>query len=126
MEKGGSLTIGNKGRSVGPIRGFQNSFEHRNKTYNGRARYRGVGFFESHQGCKRSGRTRADSPRSRQRREKRGLQRGVRGLEDRARDRGKIRPGRRKRPTVLREDEPRGYEAANGTDRLAGEGVPRV
>src|SRR2546426_251505 len=66
MEKGGPVPSGNKGRSVGPIRGFPNSFEHRNKTYNGRARYRGVGFFESHQGCQRSGRTRADSPRSRQ------------------------------------------------------------
>src|SRR2546428_11783143 len=72
MEKRGRVPSGNKGRSVGPIRGFPNSFEHRNKTYNGRARYRGVGFFESHQGCQRSGRTRADSPRSRQRREKRG------------------------------------------------------
>src|SRR5437899_1810244 len=126
MEKGGRVPSGNKGRSVGPIHGFPNSFEHRNKTYNGRARYRGVGFFESHQGCQRSGRTRADSPRSRQRREKRGLQRGVRGLEDRARDRGKIRPGRLKRPAFLREDETRGDEVANGTDRLAGEGVPRV
>src|SRR2546422_660799 len=125
MEKGGRVPSGNKGRSVGPIRGFPNSFEHRNKTYNGRARYRGVGFFESHQGCQRSGRTRADSPRSRQRREKRGLQRGVRGLEDRARDRGKIRPGRLKRPAFLREDETRGDEAESARQAIASARLPR-
>src|SRR5437879_6899337 len=85
-----------------------------------------AGFFESHQGCERGRRTGSDSPRGRYGGQERGVQGSLLGLEDGPGDRGEVRGDRFGRPPVLREDETRGDEVADGSDRVPGEGVPRV
>src|SRR2546422_9562309 len=84
-----------------------------------------AGFFESHQGCERGRRTGSDSPGGRYGGQERGVQGSVFGLEDGPGDRGEVRRDRFRRPPVLREDEARGDEVADRSDRVRGEGVPR-
>src|SRR3989441_11057188 len=74
-----------------------------------------AGFFESHQGCERGRRTGPDSSRGRYGGQERSLQGSLHGLEDGPGDRGEVRGDRIGRPPVLREDETRGDEVADGS-----------